>query len=66
MSFGHTLQQYVDKPVYTRVYMARLYWRVKKNGKWTWSPAQMSSDTFTSVDGKRTYFTVLELTEEEE
>lgn len=19
--------------------MARLYWRVKKNGKWTWTPA---------------------------
>ncbi len=21
------------------VYMAKLYWRVKKNGKWTWVPA---------------------------
>jgi len=20
--------------------MAKLYWRVKKNGKWTWVPAQ--------------------------
>ena len=22
--------------MYTDVYMAKLYWRVKKNGKWTW------------------------------
>ncbi len=21
--------------------MARLYWRVKKNGKWTWKPVQL-------------------------
>ncbi len=21
--------------------MASLYWRVKKNGKWTWTPAKM-------------------------
>lgn len=26
--------------MYTRQYMAgKLYWRVKKNGKWTWTPA---------------------------
>ncbi len=22
--------------------MAKLYWRVKKNGKWTWKPAEVS------------------------
>lgn len=22
--------------MYTRVYMAKLYWRVKRDGKWTW------------------------------
>ena len=21
--------------------MAKLYWRIKKNGKWTWTPAQV-------------------------
>ncbi len=21
------------------VYMAKLYWRIKKDGKWTWKPA---------------------------
>lgn len=25
-------------PCIHRVYMAKLYWRVKKNGKWTWEP----------------------------
>ena len=24
-----------------RVYMAKLYWRVKIDGKWTWKPAQV-------------------------
>jgi hypothetical protein len=51
-------------PVYTRVYMAKLYWRVKRDGKWTWVAAQQSSDAFTSVDGKRRYLTVLEYQEE--
>ncbi len=23
--------------------MARLYWRVKKNGRWTWTPATMNN-----------------------
>lgn len=23
--------------------MARLYWRVKKNGKWTWTPATLQN-----------------------
>jgi hypothetical protein len=22
--------------------MAKLYWRVKKNGKWTWRPAELN------------------------
>jgi len=22
--------------------MAKLYWRIKKNGKWTWKPAQVT------------------------
>ncbi len=29
--------------VYTRVYMAKLYWRVKEEGKWTWRPANVQS-----------------------
>jgi len=24
--------------------MAKLYWRVKRNGKWTWRPAAMYND----------------------
>lgn len=24
--------------------MAKLYWRIKKNGRWTWTPAQMIED----------------------
>jgi len=24
--------------------MARLYWRVKKNGKWTWRPLVLTSE----------------------
>ena len=28
--------------MYTRTNMAgKLYWRVKKNGKWTWTPAHV-------------------------
>jgi hypothetical protein len=30
--------------------MAKLYWRVKKNGKWTWKPATCMFDL--SPDGK--------------
>jgi len=22
--------------------MAKLYWRIKKNGKWTWTPAEVT------------------------
>lgn len=25
--------------------MAKLYWRVKKNGKWTWTPASTYSQS---------------------
>ena len=38
---------------------AKLYWRIKKNGKWTWKPAK------TSGSGKYVA-QVLEYTEEEE
>lgn len=32
--------------------MAKLYWRVKKNGKWTWTPAVVynQGSTMTTVD----------------
>ena len=34
------------------VYMAKLYWRVKRDGKWTWKPATMVySMAATSPDG---------------
>jgi len=33
--------------------MAKLYWRVKKNGKWTWRPA-------TVIDEHTPYLTVVE------
>ncbi len=26
------------------LHMAKLYWRVKKNGKWTWKPAESMDD----------------------
>ena len=31
------------------VYMAKLYWRIKKNGKWTWQPAKVTGWT---TDGR--------------
>ncbi len=33
--------------------MARLYWRVKKNGKWTWTPAiyDMQKDRYEEIGG---------------
>jgi hypothetical protein len=43
------------------VYMAKLYWRVKKNGKWTWTPAQVIEAAF---PGEK--FTAVENLEEEE
>jgi hypothetical protein len=45
--------------------MAKLYWRVKKNGKWTWVAAKQVTG-FPSADGKRQYFSVREYLEEEE
>ena len=29
---------------HVRVYMAKLYWRIKKNGKWTWVPANVITE----------------------
>ena len=49
--------------MYTGYNMAgKLYWRVKKNGKWTWQPAQLAEE-----DGVLTWIqcvTVLKLEEE--
>lgn len=42
----------------------KLYWRYKKNGKWTWVAAQQVTP-FPSVDGKRNYFSVREHQEED-
>ena len=30
--------------MYTGYIMAKLYWRYKKNGKWTWKPLQVDTD----------------------
>ena len=39
--------------MYTRplvVYMAKLYWRIKKKGKWTWASANVySSNALTTI-----------------
>ena len=39
-----------DNIVYTcsYVYMARLYWRVKKNGRWTWVAACVVHEEWTA------------------
>ncbi len=42
--------------------MAKLYWRVKVNGKWTWRPANVSLH---DSDGIRYWYTY-DNTEEEE
>ncbi len=34
--------------LHMRVYMAKLYWRIKKNGKWTWKPVKIL-DQFTKT-----------------
>jgi hypothetical protein len=34
-----------------RVYMAKLYWRVKRNGKWTWRPATVTGWTTDGYGG---------------
>ena len=37
--------------------MAKLYWRVKKNGKWTWTPAEVhSQDASIAVVLKETVY----------
>jgi len=46
--------------------MAKLYWRIKKNGKWTWTAAEVL-DKIEHVDGqgvKRTEVYVHQLEEE--
>ena len=35
------VERIVYMSVYTRVYMAKLYWRLKRDGKWTWQAAQV-------------------------
>jgi hypothetical protein len=30
--------------LHQRVYMAKLYWRIKVDGKWTWRPAKLVYD----------------------
>jgi len=45
--------------------MAKLYWRVKKNGRWTWKPAVHVDMSWSEGHGKYTTH-VLQLTEEEE
>jgi len=42
--------------------MAKLYWRVKKNGKWTWKPAMVIVNNAVSV----TAYTLDRQIEEEE
>ncbi len=41
--------------------MAKLYWRVKRDGKWTWVPAEVTYD-----DRSDTYVEVQRYVEEEE
>ncbi len=49
--------------MYTRVYMAKLYWRIKKNGKWTWRPAQVRMRRHLP-DGKYLQVNLVKLEEE--
>jgi len=43
--------------------MAKLYWRVKKKGKWTWKPANVRVSGKLNVSGK---FAWVEIIQEEE
>ena len=44
---------YVYKPTGTN--MAKLYWRYKKEGKWTWKPLEINDEfTMTLIDRLRT------------
>ena len=45
--------------------MAKLYWRVKRDGKWTWRAADVVDMSYSEGHGKYTTH-VLQLTEEEE
>ena len=38
MALKKNRRVYIDIPCIHRSVMAKLYWRVKKNGKWTWTP----------------------------
>jgi len=42
-----------------RINMAKLYWRIKKEGKWTWKPAEVIYTDF------RNSKTLVEIPEEE-
>ena len=46
-----------------RVYMAKLYWRVKRDGKWTWEATHRGNS---KVDMNSKKFFNLEYVEEEE
>jgi hypothetical protein len=35
--------------------MAKLYWRIKKNGKWTWRPAKVGSRLINPIIGLRNW-----------
>ena len=43
--------------------MAKLYWRIKKNGKWTWSPAV--HEKLERIDKYRIQYTFIQLEEKE-
>ena len=52
--------------MYTRQYMAmkwKLYWRLKKNGKWTWKPAETLDAV--PLGAKYTYVAAYDFSEEE-
>ncbi len=45
--------------------MAKLYWRVKKNGKWTWQPANVHEQQLRKVVGLPAIDVTILLEEEE-
>jgi len=46
--------------------MVKLYWRVKKNGKWTWTPAEVQSqDASIAVVLKESVYKYIDEEEEE-
>lgn len=40
--------------------MARLYWRLKVNGKWTWTPVTVQNSNFVTDQSDIDYFEYLE------